>query len=244
MAQIDQTYLNVTGCDFTDTRGKNALLQRSIREKMTEMAGNHHYTPQVYRETLRSLLDIFGRYTYLDGENTIKSIKCIHANPERAISKAKEELGNLILPIISVSQIMTENNDEIRKYQPVLVHDKYWDEKAARAVRILSFIPRPISILYNVGIWTKYRNDMDQILEQIRFSFNPSMEIPTSFSTFTKGNLMDESDSSATDVADGEDRLLRKLLEIQVQTYIQGPKFLITSSGKIERFNVETDVCS
>lgn len=243
MVTTVQTYLDTTGCNFTYDKGKNAYLQQVIREKLTEMSQEHLYIPQVYKETLRSVLNIFGRYSYLDGENQLKSIKCVHANPERAVAKAKEELGNLILPIISVGQPSTENSDDRRRYQPVLVQDKYWDEKAARAVRILSFSPRPVQINYSIGIWTKYKNDLDQILEQIRFSFNPSMEIPTKFSTLAKGNLLEETDSSIMEAADGEDRILKKFFGLQVETYIPSPKFLLTSTGKIERFLQEIDVC-
>lgn len=244
MVIVDQTYLSVTGCSFEENRGRNAYLQQSIREKLTEMSREHLYVPEVYKDTLRAILDIFGRYSYLDGENQVKKIKCIHANPERAVAKAKEELGNLILPILSVGQPTSENSDDRRRYQPVLVQDKYWDEKAGRAVRILSFSPRPVQINYSIGIWAKYKNDLDQILGQIRFNFNPSMEIPTRFSTFTKGNLMEESDSSIMEAADGEDRVLRKIFELQVETYIPSPKFLLTSTGKIERFLQEIDVCN
>ena len=82
--------------------------------------------------------------------------------------------------------------------------------------------------------------NMDQILEQVRLKFNPEMQVPTKYSTIAKAFIESEEDVGSADAADKTDRVLKKTLNIVLRTYIPSPKFLITSTGKIERFNVET----
>ena len=83
---------------------------------------------------------------------------------------------------------------------------------------------------------------MGQIAEQIRLLFNPAREIPTKFNTQAKATIEGENDINETDAQDTSDRVLRKEILIEVQTYVPSPKFLITSSGKIESFNVEAEL--
>lgn len=244
MVQLDLTYLSGTSdCNFAGVDGANALLQASVRQVLMDMAKSNTYSLSVYKETLRSLINIFSRYSIVDGEGKVKEVPAIYARPERAIAKATSETKNLVLPIISVYQSGVKSAQERGRYSPVLIHDKYWDTKAARAVRILSFAPRPVNLIYQVSIWTKYREDLDQLSEQITFAFNPSMEIPTTKSTLAKGYILDEIDLSPNDTADAQDRLLRKAFTIQVETYIESPRFLYTSTGKIEQIKADFDFC-
>ncbi len=192
----------------------------------------------VYRDTLRFLLDYFKGFSYVNAEDKIIPINCIHANQERAIAKIKED-QNLILPMMSISQTRTDNAEERRRYDSILVNETIWVDKERRAKRVLSFPPRPIDITYTLNLWTEYMNDMDQLYEQILFHFNPSIEVRTQHSQLTKATLLSESNLSQMTVPDREDRILRKSFEIIVEGYIPSPKFLVTSTGKIERINVE-----
>jgi len=121
----------------------------------------------------------------------------------------------------------------------VLVHEKFWDPKKNRAFRILSLVPRAINIRYQLNIWTKYMADMDQILEQVRVKFNPEMEVPTQNSTLTKGFIESEEAIGQVATGDKEDRVLKKTLNITVRTYVPNPKFLVTATGKVEKFKME-----
>ena len=82
--------------------------------------------------------------------------------------------------------------------------------------------------------------DMDQILEQVRLKFNPEMQVPTKFSTLTKSHIDSEENIGSIDVADKEDRILKKTLNITVRSYIPNPKFLVTATGQIEEFKIQT----
>jgi hypothetical protein len=81
--------------------------------------------------------------------------------------------------------------------------------------------------------------DMDQILEQIRLKFNPEMNVPTKFSTIAKAFLDTEEDLGSVTAGDKEDRIIKKTFNIVFRTYVPNPKFLVTSTGKIEEFNTE-----
>tara|TARA_R110002167_G_scaffold23249_1_gene82635 strand:- start:307 stop:564 length:258 start_codon:yes stop_codon:yes gene_type:complete len=82
--------------------------------------------------------------------------------------------------------------------------------------------------------------DMDQILEQIRLKFNPEMQVPTKFSTLAKSYILSEDDVAPVTASDKEDRVIKKSINLVLRTYIPSPKFLITSTGKITQFKVET----
>ena len=208
---------------------------RKVIYKMTQAKSNISF---VYRESLRSMIASFNDVGYIDSEEKFNSIMCIHANAERAIAKLKQE-NNIILPIISIGQTVSDNDAARQKTESLLVNEKYWDAEKHRAFRVLSLAPRAVNVKYQVNIWTKYMSDMDQILEQIRLKFNPEMQVPTEFSTLAKAYLDSEDDVGQISVADKEDRVLKKTMNIVLRTYIPSPKFLYTSTGKIEEFKVE-----
>jgi len=212
---------------------------REIIEKTNNSTGM--FIQKIYKDTLREFINIFGNIYYVDKNNNPIKIKCFHGNQERAVAKTSTG-DNVTLPVITISESRTANNDGRRRYSSLLVHDKYWDDDKHRAIRVLSIAPRPIDISYEVNIWTKYKQDMDQIREYIFFLFNPDLEIKTSKSEITKAFLESESDISEVEARDLEDRVLRKKITINVETYIPSPKFLYTSTGKIEEFNYEVEI--
>ena len=210
-----------------------------IRKKIYKMTQAKNNISFVYRESLRSMIASFNDVGYIDSEEKFNSIMCIHANAERAVAKLKQE-NNIILPIISIGQTTSDNDVARQKTESLLVNESYWDAEKNRAFRVLSFAPRPVNIKYQIHIWTKYMADMDEILEQIRLKFNPEMQVPTEFSTLAKAYLDSEDDVGQVAVADKADRVLKKTLNIVLRTYIPSPKFLYSSTGKIEEFKMET----
>lgn len=209
---------------------------RKLLYKMNKERDNISF---IYKESLRSMIASFNDVGYIDSEEKFNDIKVIHANAERAIAKLKQE-NNIILPIMSIGQTVSDNDSDRQKNESILVHEKIWDEEKQKAIRVLSLAPRAVNIRYQLNIWTKYMSDMDQILEQIRLKFNPEMQVPTEFSTLAKAYLDSEEDVGQVTVADKEDRILKKTLNIVLRTYIPNPKYLFTSTGKIEEFKVET----
>jgi len=210
-----------------------------IRKKIFTMTESQMNISFIYRELLRSMIASFNDVGYIDSEEEFNDIKCIHANAERTIAKLKQQ-NNIILPILSVAQTTTDNDAARNRYESLLVHEKYWDADKNRAVRVLSMSPRAVNIRYQLNIWSKYMSDMDQILEQIRLKLNPEMNVPTHFGTLTKAFIEAENEIGNVQAADKEDRVLKKSIDIVIRTYIPNPKFLVTSTGAIEKFLVDT----
>jgi len=200
-----------------------------------------HNISFVYKESLRSMISSFGDVGYINSEGQFVNIKCIHGSPERVVAKLNQE-DSIILPVMSISQTVSENDDNRRRYESVLVHEKYWDTEKNRAIRILSLSPRPVNVKYQLNIWTKYIADMDQILEQIRLKFNPEMNVPTEYSTLAKAFIDSEEAVGGSTAYDKEDRNIQKTVNIVLRTYIPSPRFLVTSTGEIEEFKSEINI--
>jgi len=216
---------------------RNATRGRELRKQLFKLYRTESDIPRIYKETLRAVIHLFSNLFIIDSEEKIVKVKCMHGNPERVVAKLNQE-DNLILPVITITQTTSDDDDARRRYTPLLVNERYWDTSKERAFRVLSFVARPININYEINFWCKYRADIDQLLEQSRLLFNPEASINTPFSTLTKGYITGEVDNSELSVGDTADRIVKKSLSVTVETYVPSPKFLITSTGKIETFNV------
>jgi ribosomal protein L28 len=216
----------------------NKVLQEIV-EKTNASTGM--YVQRVYKATLQNLLNIFSNIYYLDRNNNPINVKCIPANQERAVAKLNQG-NNITLPLISISENTSSNSDSRRRYNPILVSEKFFSKSKNRAIRVISMAPRPVDITYSVNIWSKYMNDLDQIREHIYLMFNPDLEIRTKDSFITKAYMERESPIEEVEANDSEDRNLKKSFSIKIETYIENPKFLYTSTGKIESFNYELDI--
>lgn len=232
-------YFDVDISDYTSRSSRWDTREGDIRKKMYKMTQAQNNISFVYRELLRSMIASFSDVGYISSEDKFTHMKCVHANAERTVAKLRED-NNIILPILSIAQTISNNDTARNKPESLLVQEKYWDPDKARAFRILSFAPRAVNVMYQLNVWTKYMSDMDQILEQVRLKFNPEMEVPTKYSTLVKGFIESEEAIGRVTAGDKEDRIIQKTINITVRTYIPNPKFLITSSGKIEKFMIET----
>ena len=197
----------------------------------------------VYRESLRSIKEIFSTLQYIKDDSSVVNIQCIHGNPERTIAKLKQD-NNIILPIISVVQTSSEEDDQRRRPRQILLNKKVWSEPRQRAFRVVGFVPKAVNLLYDINVWTKYKSDLDQISEQMHLKFHPSVKVVTSYNNQSLGFLMQETDQSSVDLGDKEDRILRRSYSFKFQTYIPAPQFLITSTGKLESFNNEVELAN
>lgn len=220
----------------------NTTVDRSVFEEIAEKSNPElgMFTKRVYADILRNFINIFSNITYVDSNNNSVKVKCFHANQERSI--AKNNFSNITLPAVTISEVGSSNNDERRRYSSVILHEKYWDVKKQRSIRLLSLAPRSIDISYNINIWAKYKQDMDQIREYIFILFNPDLEIKLLGNSYPKTFLIEESDIGEVEVPDQIDRTLKKTITIKIETYIPSPKFLYTSTGKIEKFNIDLDI--
>jgi hypothetical protein len=60
--------------------------------------------------------------------------------------------------------------------------------------------------------------------------------LQTSIANNTKAFLTEEANESSVEIGDREDRVLMRGFTITVETYVPTPKFVFSSTGKIERF--------
>jgi len=195
----------------------------------------------VYKESLRAFLHLMGNLPYIDGNgNEVKS-KCTHGSPERIASRLYAD-NTLVLPLLSLSEVSTENADDRRRYGRVVINEKAWDDKKKRATRVLYVSPRPITITYEVNIWAKYKADMDMLRSSIYSLFCPDVNIRTKFSDYNKAFIVSETDIGTSEAGDAQDRVLKKSITIALQTYIPSPKFQVTNTGEITPANFKAFV--
>lgn len=219
------------------------LLDPEVTFKIQQMTTQQMFATSktIYKEVLRQLRHIFGGIYYTDGNKNMTRIQCVNGRQERMIGKNKKD-NTLILPILSLKESGTANGDSRRRYNPILVHEKVWDEQEMRAKRVLSLPQRPIDLTYELSIWSKYTEDMDIIRSAIFSLFNPDLDVRTSFSDYTKAFIESELDLSQSELDDGVDRIIKKTITIKVETYMPMPKFLYTNTGQIEAYNTEIQV--
>ena len=197
----------------------------------------------VYKESLRALPSEMSNLYYIDGNGNDVKCKCIYGNPERLASTLYTD-NTLILPMVSVVETSTENDDSRRRYSKVIVNETYWDPNKKRATRTLSVAPRPVTLTYEISLWSKYKYDLDMLRSSIYSLFSPEVNLRTKFSDYGKAYIVSEQDVGNTQASDTEDRLLRKSITISLQTYIPSPKFMVTNTGEIipEKFFAEVSV--
>ena len=82
----------------------------------------------VYKESLRAVKEIFSNLQYFQEDSSLITIQCIHGNPERTIAKLKQD-NNIILPIISVVQTGSEEDDKRRRPRQMVLRKKVWSFK-------------------------------------------------------------------------------------------------------------------
>lgn len=244
MVKVTLNDLALSSTDLSGLISKNRFYdtaQNKIREKISEMTKAKHNISFTYRESLRGMMASLNDIGYIAEDGSFVDISVFHGNAERAIAKIKDE-SNIILPVMSVTQSTSQNDDARRRYESVLVNNSYFDKDKNRYVRVLSLSPRPVNLNYQINVWAKYRHNLDQICEQIRLKFNPVMNVPTPYSTIAKAYLDLENDVGSAVVGDKQDRVLRKSFDIRLETYIPNPKFRVTSTGEIEEIIIDAEV--
>ena len=190
----------------------------------------------VYKESLRSMLHIFGNIYYLDGNGNRVKINCSHGNPERIAGRLKAD-NTLILPMITIVETQTDSDPARMRYQNI-ISETAWDPEKLRATRVLSLPPRPINITYEVNIWSKYKADMDMIRSSIFSLFSPDINIETQYSVYNKAFINSEREVGNVTATDTGDRILQKTISVTLETYIPSPKFFFTNTGEITEFSV------
>tara|TARA_R110000765_G_scaffold158149_2_gene261665 strand:- start:789 stop:1454 length:666 start_codon:yes stop_codon:yes gene_type:complete len=216
-------------------------LYSKIQSEIQSYEANHPYARDFYRSYTKSLID---RLTIdiIDEQGAAVKVPIIYANPERAIAKIKED-RNLTLPLISVGIGDIEENTAVRKPDLQITHYKFFDVETQRAQRIIKKASKAVQMQYQVTLWAKYTEDMNQMIEAIQMLFVPDLAVPTEHEKENKAFLLDILDMSSVQAGDKQDRTLRKRATIKVEAYIPGRQYLYSNTGRIkEIINTEIKV--
>tara|TARA_R100000458_G_scaffold2536_3_gene2072 strand:+ start:2537 stop:3280 length:744 start_codon:yes stop_codon:yes gene_type:complete len=194
-----------------------------------------------YREYTKFILEKMKTVNIVDSENKPVEPTAFFANPERAIAKIKED-RNLTLPVITISIDDIDEDVDRRRTSSNIEIDTIWDRKERRARRVISKASKPINLSFTINVWAKYREDLNQIVENILIMFNPSLDFKTKNSTNTKAFIEQVTDTSVANVSDREDRIIRKMIVLTAEAYLPNPKYLITNTGEIEFLGTDVQI--
>lgn len=225
--------------ELDENINRNYFYKQNLVRELKSRSVDSKVVSEIYKKLLQTLIVKFSNFICIDDQDNIIKIPCWHGSAERVIAKLKQE-SNITLPVISVARDMDKTDDNRRRIDSTVIFETYFDRVKNRAVRVASLATVPTSITYRVNVWTKYHEDMDQISEQFRRLFNPHLLVETIYSDQTIGFLVEESSNTDLTIADGQDRVVRRSFIVSVESYIPNPKFVVTSTGKIEEFNSET----
>lgn len=198
----------------------------------------HQLVGSYYKEVLRFMLSKFNTLVTVNSEDETVKVRAINATAERTVAKLYQE-NNIVLPLISIAQDVSEDDEDRMRPNLSINPKSFWDSKRKRALRVVGYLPRAININYSINVWTKYKEDIDQIAEQIRLLFSPGLRVVTSKSNTTLAFIKKEDDNSSLLLGDREDRILRKTFLVIVEGYLEYPQYLITSTGEVKEFNIE-----
>lgn len=199
------------------------------------------YQTNIIKSLMEGFSDMFNKSLYiLDAENKSLKVHSYNSLVDRQLTNKVNQRG-FILPSIYVEHEKTSVSISRRKYESLVIKDKVWNEEEQRAKRTIRLAPVAVDVVFNLNIWSKYANDLDQILEQIYLLFNPATEITIDGATGFKARIIGEDEESYA-ANFGEDRVLQKKVIINVEGYIPYPEMLITNTGKIEQFNTEIKI--
>ncbi len=191
-----------------------------------------------YKELVRSLRAEFSNLHYINRQNEVVGVNCIQANPERAAATQVAE-DTLILPVMAIGVPNTEEDKDRNRYGAQILTETLWDDVKQRAIRTVRLAPKAVRVNFELYLWSYYQSHINQLTSQIQLMFNPALELETKYSEDTKVFLIGETDESELDVVDQKDRVLIRKFDLQVETYLPTPRFLYTSTGRLEEFHVD-----
>ena len=226
------------GIPFNSNTGRSSRTLMS--QLISVMDDDSSFKQDYYKELLRTLLGQV-KINFINDQDQRVDVKIHHGRQDRLVGKMFQE-NNLILPYATVYQSGVENDINRMRSNQSLIYRSVWDENKQRALRIVSLADVPVKLTYKLSVWARYIGDMDQISASVRSKFHPDIILQTPHSHVTKAYLSNEEDDGSVDARDREDRLIRKSFDIVIETFIPQPEYLVTSTGKIEKFTTEVDV--
>jgi len=235
----------VDGTRETFYNGKRLSNVFDIKRQIFERENKNFRSLAFYRKTSRELLNIFSDAQILGSDNEIQSVDCSYANYERAIAMLFKT-RNLTLPQMTLAISDTVEDFERRKPNTDIEFWTIHDKKRMRYTRVAAMAPKAVKVSYQLNLWTRYVEDMNQLVEYVMSKFRPQLRVGTDFITNAPAFITMVSDNSTLAVPDREDRIIKKTVTFEVQTWMPTRQYMIQSNGAIRemRYDVElkTDI--
>ena len=210
-----------------------------IRQEMEALRDTSTFQkPDFYRAFTRRIKELFSDLQVLKGDETLRNVDIIYANPERAIAKIMEGKSTQ-LPLLSLQLDGITLADDRRKPMEALVEKKYWLSDKQRAVRYMALAPVAANLSFAVNIWGKYVEEVNQLTEQVLLKFRPNLPIDIRPDEVYQSFIRDVSDSFQVDMGDKQDRVLKRVVRFEVESYIPSKVFKFTNTGEIVSMNYE-----
>ena len=237
---MNNRWIETTGKSFEEFKKPNNELgpRQYLVQKIEQYSRKLNIKEEVYKEFLRALISQIN-LSYINDQGEVVDIKLHHGRQDRVVAKKFQE-NNIVLPYSTIFQSGVAEDTDKRRFKHVLQYSSRWNDETQRAERIASLNDSAVKIEYTLSVWSKYISHLDQVAATLRRHFNPSIGLKTPFSDAVTAFMTEESDISTVEVADKEDRIIRKTFTISIESYIQSPKFLVTNTGKI--LHINTDV--
>jgi len=210
-----------------------------IRREIIALEDTASYQkPDFYRAFTRRLKELFGDLKVLKGDDTLRTVEIIYANPERAIAKIMEGKSTQ-LPLLSLQLDGIEVALDRRKPMEALVEKKFWITDQQRAIRYMALAPVAANLSFAINVWGKYVEEVNQLTEQIILAFRPNLPVDIRPDEVYQAFLQDVSDSFQVDVGDRQDRVLKRVIRFNVESYVPGNVYKFTNTGEIVAMNYE-----
>jgi len=206
-----------------------------FRERIQSLEGEG-YKPDFTREYTEKLMSEFGNLTYVKADGKIEDINIVYGAPERAVGKEK---NTLILPIAALTVKSITDGDKRQKYEPLVNFETHFSQETQEAKRVVSLTPKAVVLNYTLGVYSKFLEDINQLTEKIELTFGPSLKLPVTFDQKAQAFITDRQEAITTSLGDKQDRVLKRIITISIETYIPPEKYLITNTGAIERFDMD-----
>lgn len=188
-----------------------------------------------YTQDLMEGLDV----SILDSEAKTLKVPIIYGSMERAVAKIKET-QNLTLPIMSLHIGDAEETTSHRKPNFLVDTFSFFDVNSKQAYRVVSRAPKAVTLTYRLILWAKYTEDMNQIMEHLQLLFQPNLKLSRKNKDSSIASLVDVLDMSSHQVADRQDRVLRKQIFLQIEAYLPNKSYLMSSEGVLTEFNLQS----
>lgn len=231
----------VDGTRETFFNGKRLSNVFDIKRQIFERENKNFRSLEFYRKTSRELLNIFSDAQIIGADNQIQTVGCAYSNYERAIAMLFKS-RNLTLPMMTIAIADTVEDLERRKPNTDIEFWTIHDKKTRRYKRVAALSPKAVKVSYQLHLWTRYVEDMNQLIEYVMAKFRPHLRVGTDFLTNAPAFITTVSDNSTLTVPDREDRIIKKTVTFEVETWMPTRQYLIQSNGTIREMRYEVEL--